>query len=128
MYPNKFVQWSATVKFKQINSVLPLLHNHSRSCFFFSENFKLTDDKILNCIGGYGLLTREFHGNYLEFIDTHCFFLNLVNKMVTVVECKVNKGVIGKEFKKDAKTVTDYLMGLESDEVDALDKAIQASG
>lgn len=48
--------------------------------------------------------------------------------MVNVVECKVNKGLIGKVFKKDAKAVTDYLMRLESDEIDALDKAFQAAG
>lgn len=48
--------------------------------------------------------------------------------MVNVVEGKVNKGLIGKVFKKDAKAVTDYLMRLETDEVDALDKALQANG
>ena len=40
----------------------------------------------------------------------------------------MNKGLLGKVFKKDAKAVTDYLMRLESEEVDALDKVIQEKG
>ncbi|XP_052783336.1 glycine--tRNA ligase-like [Mya arenaria] len=49
-------------------------------------------------------------------------------KMIQVVECKVNKGVIGKVFKKDAKVVTDYLTTLESEGADALDRSLQENG
>lgn len=47
---------------------------------------------------------------------------------MTAVECKVNKGVIGKLFKSDGKMLIEYLSRLDYDEVDALDKVLQANG
>lgn len=56
------------------------------------------------------------------------FLLNCVHKTIDVVECKVNKGVIGKVFKKDAKVVTDFLTRMDDSEVAAMDKMLKEKG
>ncbi|XP_052247605.1 glycine--tRNA ligase-like isoform X7 [Dreissena polymorpha] len=49
-------------------------------------------------------------------------------KNINVVECKVNKGVIGKVFKTEAKLISEHLSGLASEEVDVIDKTLQGKG
>lgn len=49
-------------------------------------------------------------------------------KTIEVVESKVNKGVIGKVFKGDAKVVTDYLAAMDQNELDQMDKVIKEKG
>jgi len=48
--------------------------------------------------------------------------------MVNIVEGKVNKGVIGKVFKKEAKLITEYLASMPSECLDELDKKLQDNG
>jgi hypothetical protein len=40
----------------------------------------------------------------------------------------VNKGVMGKVFKKDAKVVTDFITRMEDNELDAMDKILKEKG
>ncbi|XP_053373501.1 glycine--tRNA ligase-like isoform X1 [Mercenaria mercenaria] len=49
-------------------------------------------------------------------------------KTIDVVECKVNKGVIGKVFKKNAKVVTDFIARMDESELDAMDKILKEKG
>ncbi|KAL3832079.1 hypothetical protein ACJMK2_023757 [Sinanodonta woodiana] len=49
-------------------------------------------------------------------------------KVMDVVECLAQKGLIGKVFKKDAKVVSDYLSNLTPEEVDKLEKTLQEKG
>ncbi|WAQ93989.1 SYG-like protein, partial [Mya arenaria] len=58
--------------------------------------------------------------------DRSCYDL-LCHQKATGMKL-VNKGVIGKVFKKDAKVVTDYLTTLESEGADALDRSLQENG
>ena len=54
--------------------------------------------------------------------------LNYPYKTIDVVECQVEKGVLGKVFKKDAKQITEYLTKLSTEEVEALEKLLQEKG
>ncbi|CAH1789407.1 unnamed protein product [Owenia fusiformis] len=49
-------------------------------------------------------------------------------KVIDVVECVTNKGLVGKAFKKEAKAVTEYLSKLNEAEVNSLEKDLTASG
>lgn len=49
-------------------------------------------------------------------------------KVVDVVEAVSNKGLVGKTFKKDAKTITDALAALQINDVTKLEKKIDADG
>ena len=77
-----------------------------------------------NIIFDYVLLFRGLlYGEWLLIV-----ILNPAYKTVNVVECQVDKGLLGKSFKKDAKQVTEHLTGLSTEEVDALDKLLQENG
>ena len=45
-----------------------------------------------------------------------------------VVEVALDKASIGKAFKKNAKTVTDYVSKMKDDEIELLEKALQDDG
>ncbi|XP_014272814.1 glycine--tRNA ligase [Halyomorpha halys] len=49
-------------------------------------------------------------------------------KQVLVTRAVANKGVLGKEFKKDAKGIIDYLEKLTLEDVDSLEKELQENG
>ncbi|KAJ8946487.1 hypothetical protein NQ314_008881 [Rhamnusium bicolor] len=49
-------------------------------------------------------------------------------KVVDVVEATPNKGLLGKMFKKDAKTITDALSNLQISDVDLLEKKLNFEG
>ena len=55
-------------------------------------------------------------------------FFNISYKTLDVVECHVEKGLLGKAFKKDAKEITNYLTQLSTDQVEALEKILQEKG
>ncbi|KAL4222209.1 hypothetical protein ACF0H5_018247 [Mactra antiquata] len=57
------------------------------------------------------------------YIYIHVYYIKY-----NVVECKVNKGVIGKVFKKDAKTVSDTLARMEQTELEEMNQTLTDAG
>ncbi|XP_050515936.1 glycine--tRNA ligase [Diabrotica virgifera virgifera] len=49
-------------------------------------------------------------------------------KIVDVIEAQANKGLLGKTFKKDAKTITDALAALKIGDVEALEGKLGSTG
>lgn len=49
-------------------------------------------------------------------------------KTIDVVEAAPNKGTLGKVFKKDAKAVTEALASLSLQDIEALEKSLDATG
>ncbi|KAL1116446.1 hypothetical protein AAG570_004920 [Ranatra chinensis] len=49
-------------------------------------------------------------------------------KNVTITEAQPNKGVVGKAFKKDAKTITEGLAALRSEQIEDLENSIKENG
>ncbi|XP_064647807.1 glycine--tRNA ligase-like [Lineus longissimus] len=49
-------------------------------------------------------------------------------KVVDVVECQVQKSVIGKVFKREAKLVTEYLTRLEENQISELENVLKEKG
>lgn len=49
-------------------------------------------------------------------------------KTIDVVEAAPNKGTLGKAFKKDAKAVTEALASLSLQDIEALEKSLDAIG
>ncbi len=45
-----------------------------------------------------------------------------------VVECVPDKGVIGKQFRKEAKPILEWLAGLDSSATEEVEKGLQTSG
>lgn len=55
-----------------------------------------------------------------------CIFMN--NLFIYFLGAVANKGVLGKEFKKDAKGIIEYLEKLSLEDVDTLEKELQDNG
>ncbi|XP_072396702.1 glycine--tRNA ligase [Diabrotica undecimpunctata] len=49
-------------------------------------------------------------------------------KIVDVIEAQSNKGLLGKTFKKDAKTITDALAALKIGDVETLESKLESTG
>ena len=56
-------------------------------------------------------------------LDLNCYHIEK-----DVVELQPNKGLLGKQFKRDAKAVMDTLAAMEPDDVAKVEAALSASG
>ena len=54
--------------------------------------------------------------------------LDCGQKVVDVVECVPEKGVIGKQFRKDAKPIMDWLSGLDEKGVEEMERQMKSKG
>lgn len=95
---------------------------HDRSILFMPLHQCILNSTLTWLIIQEGLIAYYHHEHFPSYINV----VKLWDSSVT--EPQVNKGAVGKAFKKDAKAIIDYLAVLDEDSVTEMEKSLANNG